>query len=45
MGLLDRGILGLSVYDSVLTEVKHEGILREIMEQQYENIMKFKPVL
>jgi len=43
MSLMERGILGLSVYDSVIVADEHEGILREIMIKEYEAAMGFKP--
>jgi len=43
MRLMDKGILGLSVYDSVIVAEQYEDILREIMVAEYENVMKFKP--
>jgi len=43
MRLMEHGILGLSVYDSVIVQKEHEGILREIMIQEYEAVMGFKP--
>ena len=43
MRLLEHGILGLSVYDSVIVQKEHEGILREIMVSEYEAVMGFKP--
>ncbi len=43
MRLKDNGILGLSVHDSVIVQKEHEGILREIMIQEYETVMGFKP--
>ena len=42
--LMDRGILGLSVYDSVIVAEQYEDILREIMVDEYEKVMKFKPM-
>jgi hypothetical protein len=45
MRLMDHGILGLSVYDSVIVAEGHEQILREIMIKEYEKVMKFKPKL
>jgi len=44
MRLKDNGILGLSVHDSVIVQKEHEGILREIMIQEYETVMGFKPM-
>ena len=45
MRLMDKGILGLSVHDSVIVAEQYAEILREIMVAEYENVMKFKPVL
>ena len=44
MSLMDNGILGLSVYDSVIVESKYEDVLRETMEREYEAVMNYKPV-
>lgn len=44
MRLMDKGILGLPVHDSVIVAEQYEEILREIMVAEYENIMKFKPM-
>ena len=44
MRLMDKGILGLSVYDSVIVAEQYEDILREIMVAEYEKVMKFKPM-
>ena len=43
MRLMEHGILGLSVYDSVIIQKEHEDLLREIMIQEYEAVMGFKP--
>ncbi len=45
MKLIEQGILGLSVYDSVIVEEQHRDILYEIMIREYKNIMGFKPRL
>ena len=45
MRLMDKGILGLSVYDSVIVAERYADIVREIMVVEYEKVMKFKPVL
>ena len=44
MRLLDDGILGLSVYDSVIVDTKYEEDLRDTMEREYEAVMSYKPV-
>ena len=44
MRLMDKGILGLSVYDSVIVAEQYADVLREIMVAEYEKIMKFKPM-
>ena len=44
MRLMDKGILGLSVYDSVIVAEQYADILREIMVAEYEKVMKFKPM-
>ena len=45
MSLLDCGILGLSVYDSVIVADRYRDILYEIMITEYEAVMGFKPRL
>lgn len=44
MRLMDNGILGLSVYDSVIVAEQYADILLEIMVAEYEKVMKFKPM-
>ncbi len=41
--LMDHGILGLSVFDSVIAKKRHEAFTREVMTEEYENEMGFKP--
>jgi DNA-binding ferritin-like protein (Dps family) len=41
--LMDKGILGLSVYDSVIVAEKHEAFTKEVMAEEYKNIMGFNP--
>jgi len=41
--LMDRGVLGLSVYDSVIVQQEHEDILRTIMIEEYRRVMGFMP--
>ena len=43
--LMDRGILGLSVYDSTITAEQHTDFLKEVMIDEYTKIMGFKPRL
>jgi hypothetical protein len=43
--LMDHGILGLSVYDSVIVAEQYAEILRDIMVREYNEVMGFKPVL
>jgi len=43
MRLMDKGILGLSVYDSVIVAEQHKGVLQEIMTSAYEAVMGFTP--
>lgn len=45
MSLIDREILGLSVYDSVIVAEQYRDILYEIMIREYEAAMGFKPRL
>jgi hypothetical protein len=44
--LMDKGILGLSVYDSVIVQTRHRDTLYETMVREYQDAMKgFKPRL
>jgi hypothetical protein len=45
MGLMNKGILGLSLFDSVIVAEQHEDVLREMMISEYEKVMGFKPRL
>ena len=45
MRLMDKGILGLSVYDSVIVAEQYAEILRDIMVAEYKEVMGFRPVL
>lgn len=45
MGLMNKGILGLSLYDSIIVAEQHEDVLRETMIEEYEKVMGFKPRL
>jgi hypothetical protein len=45
MRLMERGILGLPVHDSVIVQREHEEVLREIMMREYEIVMGFRPRL
>jgi hypothetical protein len=42
--LMDKGILGLSVYDSVIVAEQHEVFTKEVMIEEYKKLMKnFNP--
>ena len=41
--LMDHGILGLSVHDSVIVQKQHEDRLRAIMIEEYRRMMGFEP--
>jgi len=41
--LMDHGVLGLSVYDSVVVQQQHEDLLRGIMIEEYRRVMGFEP--
>ena len=41
--LMDHGVLGLSVYDSVIVQQQHEDLLRAIMVEKYRRVMDFEP--
>ena len=45
MKLMDRGVLGLSVYDSVIVAEQYRDILYETMIREYEAALGFKPRL
>ena len=44
MSLMDKNILGLSMFDSVIVAEQHSEVLKEIMTREYEKVMGFKPV-
>jgi hypothetical protein len=41
--LIDHGILGLSVHDSVIVPEQHEAFTKEVMTEEYQKVMGFKP--
>ena len=43
MRLMDKGILGLSVFDSVIVAEEHEALTKEVMTEEYKKIMGFNP--
>jgi hypothetical protein len=43
MKLMDQGIVGLSVYDSVIVPEQHYAVLYQLMMEEYEKVMGFKP--
>ena len=43
MRLMDMGILGLSVYDSVIVAEEFAEIARVVMIEEYQNVFGFKP--
>ena len=43
MRLMDKEILGLSIYDSVIVAEQHRDYLYEVMMDEYEKEMGFKP--
>ena len=43
MSLMDKNILGLSLYDSVIVAKQHEDVLKEMMTLEYKNVMGFRP--
>nr|CBX28423.1 hypothetical protein N47_G37470 [uncultured Desulfobacterium sp.] len=45
MGLMERGILGLSLYDSVIVAEQYEEVLQEMMVSEYKKVMGFEPML
>jgi len=44
MRLMDKGILGLAVHDSVIVAEQYAEILRDIMVAEYKEVMRFKPM-
>jgi hypothetical protein len=45
MKLMDRGILGLSVFDSVIVAEQHQDFLYDLMTEEYQKEMGFKPII
>ena len=45
MRLLDHGIIGLPIHDSVIVAAEHYNLLWDIMVEEYEQIMGYAPVL
>jgi hypothetical protein len=45
MKLIDQGILGLSVYDSIIVAEQHQDYLYQLMMDEYEKEMGFKPMV
>ena len=43
MRLMNKGILGLSVFDSVIVAEEHEALTKEVMTEEYKKIMGFNP--
>ena len=43
MRLMSKGILGLSLFDSVICPARHEDFLREVMVEEYKKKMGFEP--
>jgi hypothetical protein len=43
MRLMDKGILGLSVYDSVIVAEQHQEYLHQVMMEEYKKEMGFNP--
>jgi hypothetical protein len=41
--LMDQDILGLPVHDSVIVQREHEAFTREVMTQEYRNVLDFEP--
>ena len=42
--LMDKGILGLSVFDSVIVGKQYETVTKGVMIEEYEKVMGFKPL-
>ena len=45
MRLMEQGILGLSVYDSIVVAGQHQDYLNQTMTEEYEKEMEFKPII
>lgn len=43
--LMDMGIIGLSVYDSVIVQAQHKDAIEAVMMEEYKKQMGFKPVI
>jgi hypothetical protein len=42
---MDKEILGLSVFDSVIVAEQHQDCLYQVMMEEYEKEMGFKPII
>jgi hypothetical protein len=45
MSLMEKGICGLSVHDSVIVAERHQDTLYQVMMEEYKKIMEFYPVI
>jgi hypothetical protein len=45
MRLLDHGIAGLCMHDSVIVEEQYCNLLYKIMMEEYEEVMGYAPVV
>ncbi|MCM2285343.1 MAG: hypothetical protein NDI81_11210 [Desulfobacula sp.] len=45
MRLLDNGIVGLPVHDSIIVEAEHYNLLWKIMMEEYKAVMEFEPIV
>ena len=43
--LYDKGIVALPIHDEVIVPARHEDFVREVMSNEYEKIMKYKPII
>jgi hydroxymethylpyrimidine/phosphomethylpyrimidine kinase len=43
--LMDKGILGLSVFDSVIVAEQHQDCVYELMMEEYKKEMGFEPII
>ena len=41
--LMDHGVLGLSVFDSIIVQEQHEAFAKEVMTEEYHKEMRYKP--
>ena len=43
--LYGKGIVALPIHDEVIVPARHENFVREVMTNEYEKVMKYKPII